>query len=326
MSSIEKKITKLVKIAQNSGDESAFQKDADYLKFKSIKMKSLYSLEINRLIYVLKRLYFREECVFWYKRLLKITDMCNKEDRNEIFDGIIEIYIREQENELVVKYCKEALDNIKGTNLLKHKLEFRIGTALNSLKMYQDALPYFNNENLTYFINPHNTRSIQNLVTVISFYKEYIDCHMKNNQQSEVIETIRKVALCKLNSEDPNDVRNECMRILKSKTKNIRDNYCCVSDIADIYLTKCQLFKELGDMVQCQNWANFLPNIYHDAHVEKRNRIRKNRKNPNIQFQTQFDIDESLIEVINAILTQVSVMRVGSDTFGEPIFQKGLQY
>ena len=37
MSFIEETITKLLQIAQNSRNESAFQKDTDYMKFKSIK-------------------------------------------------------------------------------------------------------------------------------------------------------------------------------------------------------------------------------------------------------------------------------------------------
>ena len=212
MSGTEKRIEKLLKIAQN-GNELAFQKDVDYMKFKYIKVKSAYSptsLEINCLIHDFKKLHFQEECLYWYKRLLKITDMCNKEERHEIFSGILNIYITKKKFESILKYCKEALENVKGTNLLHQILEFNMGYALLSLKMYQDALPYFNNENLTYFTN----RGEHSLGNSLCFYKDYIDCHMKNNKYSELFETIGKVALCKLNSEEPNDVKNVCTIIL----------------------------------------------------------------------------------------------------------------
>ena len=51
---------------QNS-NELAFQTDADYMKFKYMKVKSASSptsSEINRLIHELKILHFQEECLF----------------------------------------------------------------------------------------------------------------------------------------------------------------------------------------------------------------------------------------------------------------------
>ena len=68
-----------------------------------------------------------------------------------------------------------------------------------------------NNENLTYFTNRQFDVSLGNS---LCFYKDYIECHMKNNRHSELFETIGIVSLCKLNSQEPNDVKNDCKIIL----------------------------------------------------------------------------------------------------------------
>ena len=180
MSGIEKKIVKIVKIAQNSSNESAFQKNDDYMKFKSMKLKSAYSLDINHLIMSLELLHFQEECIYWYKRLLKITDMCNKEARHEIFWGIIKIYMAKQEHGLVLQYGKEALENAKGTNLPKHFQEFEVGSELLRLEKYRDALPYFNSENLNFFTNPQASNQFlaeNSMVDILSLAKSIL--HIK---------------------------------------------------------------------------------------------------------------------------------------------------
>ena len=82
--------------------------------------------------------------------------MCKKEDRNKIFTIIVSIYVTEEKHELVLKYCKEALENIKRTNLPKHFLEYQMGRTLMRLRKYREALQYFNNENLTYFKHTSN--------------------------------------------------------------------------------------------------------------------------------------------------------------------------
>ena len=61
---------------------------------------------------------------------------------------------------------------------------------------------------------------------------------------------------------------------------------------------KCQLFKELGVMVQCRKWANFLPTINHELHMEMRT----------ISGMPKNYLDESLISVIKAILTLVQTV------------------
>ena len=273
MSFIEETITKLLQIAQNSRNESAFQKDTDYMKFKSIKLKSGYSLEINRLIHELSNLEFQEERVYWNKRLLKITDKCNKEDRHDIYGRIIVIYDKLEKYELVVRYCKEALDNVKGTNLRKQYLEYLMGRALYRLKKYREAISYFNSENLTYFTNPQvNNHSLK---IALIFYTHYIECHMKNNRHADLLETMGTINICKLNSEDPNDVKNEVLKILKERPNATHEDaiwvkYICVSYVAKICFMKCQLFKGLCDIVQCRKWANFLPTIYHELNTEIR--------------------------------------------------------
>ena len=56
---------------------------------------------------------------------------------------------------------------------------------------------------------------------------------------------------------------------------------------------KCQLFKEIGDMILCRKWANFLPSIYDGLHME----MRKYSKIP----QTRYFLEQSLISVIQAM-------------------------
>ena len=310
MSGIEKKIAKLLKIAQEKylmSNESEFQKNTDYVKFKSIKLKSAYSLEINRLIHGLRLFEFQEECTYWCKQLLKITDMCKKEDRNKIFTTIVSIYVVEEKHELVLKYCKEALENVKGTSLPKHFLEYQMGRTLMRLKKYREALQYFNNENLTYFINSWDDPQNLNLVSILCGYRIYIVCYMKNNRQFDILETMATITICKLNSEDPTDVKNECLKILTewpdTTSKNVQDKHFCVSYITEICYMKCQLFKSLGDMVKFHKWASFLLTLYHDVHMD----MHKYSEIP----QTQNYLEKSLSIVINAIVTLVS-------TFCEP--------
>ena len=83
-----------------------------------------------------------------------------------------------------------------------------------------------NNENLTYFTNRQFDVSLGNS---LCFYKDYIECHMKNNRHSELFETIGIVSLCKLNSQEPNDVKNDCKIILTewpTATVKVRSLHC----------------------------------------------------------------------------------------------------
>ena len=100
--------------------------------------------------------------------------MCKKEDRDKIFTIIVSICVIEEKHELVLKYCKEALENVKGTNLPKHFLEYQMGRTLMRLKKYREALQYFNNENLTYFINSWDDPQNLNLVSNLCGYRDYI--------------------------------------------------------------------------------------------------------------------------------------------------------
>ena len=62
---------------------------------------------------------------------------------------------------------------------------------------------------------------------------------------------------------------------------------------------KCQLFKELGYMVSCRKYADFLTTIYQELHMEM-------QKKKSMIPQSQYDYD--LFSIINGILTLVQTV------------------
>jgi hypothetical protein len=112
MDSMEKKLEKILQVYEKCYKESEIQRDPRYMKFKLIKLKSAHQVYINRLIHLMVGSDFKEESIYWHKRLLDIIDICNKRKRYEIYTAIIQTYYKLQNHEMVLKYGSEAIQDM----------------------------------------------------------------------------------------------------------------------------------------------------------------------------------------------------------------------
>ena len=92
MSAIQKKIEKILQKAEKCDKESDFQNDDQYLSFKTKKLKNSNSNEISSLAEKLENLEFIEESIYWWKKLLTIIDMCDKERHQKIYIQLMKLY------------------------------------------------------------------------------------------------------------------------------------------------------------------------------------------------------------------------------------------
>ena len=97
-------ILKLLKIAQTT-EESVFQMNKDYLKFKS--QKNLKITEIDYFITTFYDLNYPEESIYWNKRILE-EKICDKEKRYRFYNNLIHLYDEVKEYELVLEYGRKT--------------------------------------------------------------------------------------------------------------------------------------------------------------------------------------------------------------------------
>ena len=116
MSSIGKRLEKILEIAKCT-NESDFQKNDNYLKLKSMKLKSSHSQDILNFVDELRKLNFIDECIYWNKKTLKIVDMCDKSYRQDMYGNLVDLFAIKKNYEMVLKYGNEALKDLKGTDL-----------------------------------------------------------------------------------------------------------------------------------------------------------------------------------------------------------------
>ena len=78
----EKEIDKLLKLAGSFEEERDFQSNSQYRKFKNTKI--INRTEGHRLISGLHEHGFKNECIFWYKRILEVI-VCTSDEHYEIY-------------------------------------------------------------------------------------------------------------------------------------------------------------------------------------------------------------------------------------------------
>ena len=140
---------RLIQIAENC-EESIFQKNGEYLKFKGQKNISTWDIEI--LLGRLHDLDFPEEKIYWNKRALE-EKVGDKETRYPFFYNLVCAYSKLKEFELVLEYGRTPfswLDSLKeklGADT-KYYLIFCLITAsknwkdlMNQLCMQKRAYP-----------------------------------------------------------------------------------------------------------------------------------------------------------------------------------------
>ena len=219
-----KTIDKLMKIAKTT-EESVFQRNKDYLKFKSQKI-----IKITEIDFILSKFYhlkYPEESIYWNERVLE-EKICDKEKRYHFFNNLIHLYGEAKEYELVLEYGQKAQIWFEecGFKVLWHDMTMfdRLGHAANQLKRFDVASKYFK-ERLKYGLKVHKegkshdggkTKAEQ--WELLAHYKDLIDCQIKNNCFDDAIKTFEKIKIFKLYSMDPKDV-HECLVSFNSQTE-----------------------------------------------------------------------------------------------------------
>ena len=96
----KKEVDKLLFIA-NTSEESVFQSNYQNIKFKAKKI--IEKIVCYDFVNTLDKLEFHEECIFWYKKLLKETVSTNDE-QYEILSSISRWYHDIDDNEKALEY------------------------------------------------------------------------------------------------------------------------------------------------------------------------------------------------------------------------------
>ena len=132
---MKRKIKRILHIAQNS-NEFDFHKDPQYLEIKSINLKKA---EITFLLDQFKKLNYYDECIFWSKKLLKISDVCNKTEHFACLATMVKCYNIKKDNEMVIKFGKDAISIFHRTKCeisVLHNLHLIVGASIMQLNNY----------------------------------------------------------------------------------------------------------------------------------------------------------------------------------------------
>ena len=134
-------ILKLLKIAQTT-EESVFQMNKDYLKFKS--QKNIKITEIDYFITTFYDLNYPEESIYWNKRILE-EKICDKEKRYRFYNNLIHLYDKAKEYELVLEYGQKAQKWFEENGLKWHDVTMFdcVSHAAYMLKRYDEASKYY---------------------------------------------------------------------------------------------------------------------------------------------------------------------------------------
>ena len=134
---------RLIQIAE-SCEESVFQKNVEYLKFKG--QKNISTWDIETLLGRLHDLDYPEEKIYWNRRALE-EKVGDKESRYPFLYNLVCSYEKLGEYELVLEYGKkpmEWLDSFKeklGTEAI-YCLFLSLISASKELKRYEEAIVY----------------------------------------------------------------------------------------------------------------------------------------------------------------------------------------
>ena len=212
--------------------------------------------------------------------------MCDKKKRYGIFQNLVLYSCKTNNYDMVLKYGNKAIQDIKGTNLSGYYVSFYMGKSLLNLRRFRDALDYLNNDNLNSLIKAYENKEIHQF-NFVYFYKDYIQCQVKNRRFKNALETGKQITVFKLNSPNPNEVWLEFEEFKEF------DQFKCGSDLSAICYYKCKIFQELNDPLNCRLWLNLLIKIDQKLHSD----LRK------YEGLSKLRLEDCLIRVINTYLT-----------------------
>ena len=139
----EKEIDKLLKLAGSFEEERDFQSNSQYRKFKNTKI--INRTEGHRLISGLHDHGFKNECIYWYKRILEVI-VCTSDEHYEIFCAMSGWYVDIFEYESALGYGLKALNVSNVSEKRKSYWEYKVLNSIVvscvNLKRYKAATLY----------------------------------------------------------------------------------------------------------------------------------------------------------------------------------------
>ena len=257
---------RLIQIAENC-EESIFQKNGEYLKFKG--QKNISTRDIEVLLHRLHDLDYPEEKIYWNRRALE-EKVGDKESRYPFHYNLVCVYLKLREYELVLEYGKKPmhwLDSFKEntvTHIIYNFLDCLI-TASRGLKRFEESIVY-EKERLKLIIKCYisgesvkeDKTPIQKL-DILYCYMYLIDCQIQCKHFEDALKSFKKIKLFKLDSLDTHDVNDS----LEEFGTNVSSMDCCNYSkvIGDLCRLKSQAFFGLGNKHNGRWWSRLALDI-----------------------------------------------------------------
>ena len=112
-SKLVKELNELLEFAKNIKDESVFQQEHRYKRFKAnnqtILVHEIRPIWFNFFIELI-RLKFYKECIFWSNKILEDVRLCDSPERSLAFYGIVKSFYDLDDYENVFKYGEKYLE------------------------------------------------------------------------------------------------------------------------------------------------------------------------------------------------------------------------
>ena len=292
-SSILKEIVLMLRLAKEVKEESIFQQNAQYKKFKA--KKNGHRSEIMGWIDILNHdLEFRNECVFWCHKFFQ-ERVCDKDEKCRVFHALSSSYYKIEDYEKTIEFGQKCLD-------IHSQIEkpcFDVGSIVRlvygmiessrKLERDEDLMKYLK-EKLKLDVLRFNDGKITTL-NLLAMYGDLIYVQVKTKNFEHALKTLKSLTLFSVNSKDPlNDVVQSMERHGYKKhfplsllyidfditekygdfSKLVVKHYTKLSEqdkresvkmievfyhLARICLFKCEILQNLGDRDNCEKWA-----------------------------------------------------------------------
>ena len=210
MSRIKKEIKELLELAKLTNDESVFQQNHRYKKFKD-KYHVDMDDYVPELMIGLNNNNFCNESVFWAKKIIENTRVCDKENRASLHKCMVTYFYRLKDFENVLDHGKKFLEYDKLLLYTPSQLERKkivlilMRFASDKLNMKQKAMKY-TKEYLKILVAQYNANEIEKHELLIIYY-DLIDFQIQLGDSKSAKKIIdKRLTLFNLNSMHPNDV------------------------------------------------------------------------------------------------------------------------
>ena len=210
MSRIKKDIKELLELAKLTNDESVFQQNHRYRKFKDKYHVDMVNY-VPELMTGLNKANFCNESVFWGKKILENIRVCDKEDRASLLKCMIAYFYRLEDFENVLDHGKYFLENDKLLLYTPMQIERKqfvltfMKFASDKLNMKQEAMKY-TKELLKILVAQYNAKEIEKYQLLL-VYHDLIDLQIQLGDSKSAKKIIdKRITLFNLNSTHPKDV------------------------------------------------------------------------------------------------------------------------